>query len=259
MITGRDVADKAKSLLLMGTIPYVLGGETPKGMDCQGLVEWTLRELGMKADYRGTNDMWRNLVSVKGSVEDGVARLGAIPVGALVFIVDHDGGEPARYQGDGEGNAWHVYVKISDEMLLHASASNLMVTTRIFADQSVPNGGPNAYGLIAGVDYGVADGAQAGASGLPAAEPWTPRFSRLTFKSGCVGGGVREVQTGLNKLGGGLDVDGRFGPVTEETVRAFQRERGLEADGIVGRATWDALVRAVNARPDQQTKEKTYA
>lgn len=247
MITGQDVADKAKSLLLMGTIPYVLGGDTLKGMDCQGLVEWTLRELGLAADYRGTNDMWRNLVTVKGSIEDGVARLGSIPLGALVFIVDQDGGEPARYQGDGEGNAWHVYVKISDEMLLHASASNLMVTTRLFSDQSIPNGGPNAYGLINGVDYGVAGETAAEAVSAPVAQRWTPRFSRLTFKTGCVGGGVRELQTGLNKLGNQLTVDGHFGPLTEDAVLRFQRETELEADGIVGPKTWDALVRAVNA------------
>ncbi len=243
-MTGQDVADKAKSLLLMGTIPYALGGDTLKGMDCQGLVEWTHRELGLAADYSGTNDMWRNLVTVKGSIEDGVVRFGCIPVGALVFILDFDGGEPARYQGDGQGNAWHVYVKISDELLIHASASNLMVTTRLFADQAVPNGGPNAYGLIGGVDYGTAGvaAAETGAAVLT----WAPRYSRLTFKTGCMGGGVRELQAGLNRLGFTLSVDGRFGPVTEEAVQTFQRAQDLEADGIVGPHTWNALIRAVN-------------
>ncbi|HPJ01765.1 MAG TPA: peptidoglycan-binding protein [Candidatus Limiplasma sp.] len=245
MITGEQVAQKAKSLLLMGTIPYVLGGETLKGMDCQGLVEWTLRELGLQADYRGTNDMWRNLVTVKGSIEDGVARFGKIPLGALVFIVDHDGGEPDIYQDD-EGNAWHVYVKVSDDMLVHASASNLMVTTRLFYDASIVNGGPNAYGLIGGVDYGLPEGAQAAAVAAPAVQAWKPRFSRLTFKSGCMGNGVRELQTGLNKLGGTLAVDGRFGPLTEQAVREFQRQQSLEADGVVGPRTWAALVHAVN-------------
>ncbi len=245
MITGAQVAEKAKSLLLMGTIPYVLGGETLKGMDCQGLVEWTLRELGMEADYRGTNDMWRNLLSAKGSIEDGVARFGSIPLGALIFIVDHDGGEPDTYQDD-EGNAWHVYVKISDDMLVHASASNLMVTTRLFYDASIANGGPNAYGLISGVDYALPEGADLSAASAPVVQVWKPRFSRLTFKSGCVGGGVRELQTGLNKLGSALSVDGRFGPDTERAVLAFQQQYDLETDGVVGPRTWAALIGAVN-------------
>lgn len=247
MITGTEVANKAKSLLLMGTIPYEQGGETVKGMDCQGLVEWTLRALGMDADYRGTNDMWRNLLSDKGTIEEGVAKYGTLPLGTLIFIHDNDGGEPDRYQGDGEGNAWHVYVKISDELLIHASASNLMVTTRIFADQTIPNGGPNTYGLIEGVDYDVdAETTAATATASAAKAKWQPVYTRLTFASGCMGNGVRELQTGLNLLGNTLNVDGRFGPLTEEAVIKFQQEQGLEADGVVGPNTWSVLIAAVN-------------
>ena len=41
--------------------------------------------------------------------------------------------------------------------------------------------------------------------------------------------------------------DGIFGPRTEATVRAFQRIFGLTADGIVGPATWYAVVRLYTA------------
>ncbi len=37
------------------------------------------------------------------------------------------------------------------------------------------------------------------------------------------------------------NVDGKIGPATKDAVKAFQRDNGLEADGVVGRRTWDKL------------------
>lgn len=44
-------------------------------------------------------------------------------------------------------------------------------------------------------------------------------------------------------------VDGLFGPITEESVRYFQRKSGLPDDGVVGEATWQALEAAVAGGP----------
>jgi peptidoglycan hydrolase-like protein with peptidoglycan-binding domain len=38
-------------------------------------------------------------------------------------------------------------------------------------------------------------------------------------------------------------VDGDFGPTTQTAVEQFQSVRGLTVDGIVGPATWAALLR----------------
>lgn len=46
----------------------------------------------------------------------------------------------------------------------------------------------------------------------------------------------------LQKLLGGLDVDGIWGPKTDAAVRAYQKKHKLEVDGIVGPKTWGALL-----------------
>lgn len=57
-----------------------------------------------------------------------------------------------------------------------------------------------------------------------------------TIKRGSRGESVKVLQQALHLL-----VDGIFGALTEEAVKEFQRLHGMEADGIVGPATWKAL------------------
>ncbi len=54
---------------------------------------------------------------------------------------------------------------------------------------------------------------------------------------------IRTLQYLLRHQGhAAVAVDGIFGPVTADAVRAFQRSKGLTADGIVGNQTWPALL-----------------
>jgi peptidoglycan hydrolase-like protein with peptidoglycan-binding domain len=53
---------------------------------------------------------------------------------------------------------------------------------------------------------------------------------------------VRTLQYLLRARGHTVVVDGVFGPNTEAAVRAFQQEKHLAADGVVGPITWAALV-----------------
>ena len=41
---------------------------------------------------------------------------------------------------------------------------------------------------------------------------------------------------------GPCGVDGSFGQDTAAAVKAFQKEKGLNADGVVGSRTWAALL-----------------
>lgn len=47
--------------------------------------------------------------------------------------------------------------------------------------------------------------------------------------------------SGSSSSSSSCDSGGDFGPGTESAVRSFQSDKGLDADGIVGRETWAAL------------------
>lgn len=60
-------------------------------------------------------------------------------------------------------------------------------------------------------------------------------------------GKVVDLQRRLKQLGydlGRPDIDGIFGPKTEDAVKKFQQKRGLDATGTVDRQTWQELVDA---------------
>ncbi len=61
------------------------------------------------------------------------------------------------------------------------------------------------------------------------------------LKKGADGPAVKRLQKALNAANQAVAVDGDFGNGTKRAVMAFQAAHGLEADGIVGPATWAAL------------------
>lgn len=64
----------------------------------------------------------------------------------------------------------------------------------------------------------------------------------LIFRKGSRGETVKQIQRALGGAGYAVMVDGIFGSITEEAVRAFQAKNNLKADGIVGAATMAALI-----------------
>lgn len=68
------------------------------------------------------------------------------------------------------------------------------------------------------------------------------------LKNGCEGEDVKQLQTALIRLGydcGRWGADGDFGDATELALKAFQRDSGLDADGICGPKTRAALDKAL--------------
>ena len=75
------------------------------------------------------------------------------------------------------------------------------------------------------------------------AQPQTPAVAR-TLRIGASGELVEGLQRTLNarlKPSPGLSADGDFGPNTESAVIAFQKQEGLETNGVVDRSMWQKL------------------
>ncbi|EAX47898.1 NLP/P60 protein [Thermosinus carboxydivorans Nor1] len=62
------------------------------------------------------------------------------------------------------------------------------------------------------------------------------------YEEGDQGPEIAAIQARLRELGYRLEVDGDFGQATKSAVIAFQKDRGLEADGVVGAQTYRALM-----------------
>ena len=88
------------------------------------------------------------------------------------------------------------------------------------------------------------------------------------LRRGSTGPNVVTIQVALNRIAQNYPaipkipaIDGIFGPRTEASVRKFQEVFGLTTDGIVGPATWYAIVRlytAVNSLAELRSQGQRY-
>ncbi len=70
----------------------------------------------------------------------------------------------------------------------------------------------------------------------------TATTSTPILKLGSLGDLVVWAQEHLASAGDTIPIDGSYGPTTQSAVETFQTAEGLTADGIVGPATWAALL-----------------
>jgi len=154
---GNDLA-KA-SCKYIGT-PY-------SSLDCQAFIEKALSDIGIRKNLPGSNAWYRECMGNgwTGTPEECKKQYGKIPKGAFLFIVTHDGREPAKYRGDGHGNASHIgiYTGMTGQEMctvagvnareydfgngaIHSSQSRGFVCPSKFAGKSI-SGGWNMVGL----------------------------------------------------------------------------------------------------------------
>ncbi|WP_370892643.1 peptidoglycan-binding protein [Janibacter sp. GXQ6167] len=93
---------------------------------------------------------------------------------------------------------------------------------------------PNVWRALAGRKYTKT---AVKAAPKPSTNPLAP-YLTTTIRTGSSGNAVKALQ---RRLGGGLAVDGKFGPATERAVKSFQRSKELTQNGIVSPNVWRAL------------------
>lgn len=172
--------------------------------DCSGLFVWAFKELGGSI-YHGSNTMWKKYTTSKGTMTGSMS----IRPGTAVFTVGDDG-----VRG-------HVGLYIGGGVCIEAKGTAYGVVTSNLSRW-------DEWGELVGVEYD-----------LPAEDVQLPM---RTLRKGNRGSDVERLQQLLNSDPRyPTKVDGIFGGDTESSVRAFQADNGLKADGVVGPATWAKL------------------
>ena len=76
---------------------------------------------------------------------------------------------------------------------------------------------------------------------VPVPVPNTPNNNNLEeYKMPLIKRGSKGKAVKIWQVIVGVNVDGDFGPATEAATRKFQKEHGLDVDGIVGKFSWSA-------------------
>lgn len=137
-----------------------------------------------------------------------------------------------------------VYTAVNTQSADGVYGENMTNAVRRFQHQF----GLAADGVLGRATWGrVVEVYNAMTSGAPM--PVSTPYPGGALRVGAAGDSVRCVQSYLNGVQGAphLNVDGVYGQNTARAVTAFQATHGLAPDGVVGPATWQALVAAYNA------------
>lgn len=187
---------------------YYPGGAT-RCFDCRGFTRWVFGQVGIRINGAGCTSQWNDNSNW---IQKGEIRDMPTDVVCCVFM---------RSTSDSRVMS-HTGIHIGGGIIIHCSGTVKRGKTT--------DKGWTHYAIPKGVDGKV-----------PTPEPGT---DKPTLRRGSQGAYVTLAQTKLIQMGYDLTpygADGKFGAKTEAAVKQFQRDQGLEADGIVGPKTWAAL------------------
>lgn len=183
--------------------------------DCRGFTRWVLARVGISLNGAGATSQWND---AKNWVEKGATK--DTPTDLVCCEFKRNGTKMD-----------HTGLSIGNGDIIHCSGT--------VKEGKVTDRGWTNYAIPVGLEGGI--------------PVW-----RQTIRKGSRGEDVRYCQELLAKLGydiGKSGVDGIFGTQTRAAVLAFQKAAGLNADGVVGPLTWQALE---SAEKPPEPVVKTY-
>ena len=156
----------------------------------------------------GKTDTDKFLWALSWADDDGYIHMGRPVPGAIVVMEREGGGHVTLYEGMDEDGDWRCRGgNQSDAVNVQSYDPDTVVAVVWPADADPP--------------------------------PPVPVDDRPMLERGDSGPDVVDLQSMIPNFTD--EVDGDFGPATEDNVLRYQRSRGLEVDGIVGQQTWTAL------------------
>ena len=207
------------------------GGLLTRFFDCRGFTRWVLKVVfGWTLQGGGCTSQWNTETNwkAKGEIKDG------IPQNVLCCLF--------YYKKDSKGNR----TKTLEHTGFYLNGETVECSNGVQCSKTL-NKKWEVWAVPACVDAAVDPITPSEPQKEPEKEQTTVN---KTIRKGNMGELVKQCQTMLKSLGydlGICGVDGDFGAATEKAVRAFQRDHQLAVDGVVGKNTWTALQRAVDA------------
>lgn len=172
--------------------------------DCRGFTRWVLKQVGITINGAGATSQYND-----NSNWTSKGKISAMPQGVVCCVFMQNGDKMS-----------HTGLYVGNGIIIHCSGE--------VKRGSVNDKGWSHFAIPKGIEGDV--------------PVWRP-----TIRRGSTGDDVVYVQEILIQLGydlGASGADGKFGAKTEAAVKAFQRASGLNADGVVGPLTYEALEKA---------------
>jgi peptidoglycan hydrolase-like protein with peptidoglycan-binding domain len=225
---------------IVSTLESLIGlGESPDGSNHNKITEW----------YGIGNGAWCAMTIAYAFDQNGVDLRGV--------MTEDWAWTPAAVQAAKDKGMWHNGldgVQIGDSVFYKIPGGDAGIVNHVatWAGNGVTidgNWGNHVVrvehdpDLVVGyIRYPFADGPTAP---VPVSNPDGPRFPGryLVYTPGHAmirGDDVRDWQKRMRARGWTIAVDGIYGPASAKVAEAFQREKGLTADGVVGPLTWGA-------------------